>query len=707
MTPRLLIPGANCWRIEHAHRVAFFVDAADYFAALRSALVQAQRCIFILGWDFDSRVALVPQGAADGYPDALGPLLRAIARERPKLHVYVLSWDFVFLFAGNRQWVPLYKLGWRTHPAARISFRLDANTPVTGSHHQKVVVVDDAVAFVGGIDLTHGRWDTPAHCAHQPYRVDIRGHQARPNHDVQAIVDGAAAGALSDLCRDRWHAATTQRILPVAARQMLDPWPARLSPELTDIDVAIARTDPGVLTGKPIGDIRRLYVDAIGHAKRTLYLENQYFSSSVVGEALAARLGESNAPEVVVVSRLTEEGWLETRTMGALRARLHRRLGQVAAANRYRLLYPRVPGLAPDALLNVHSKVLIMDDELVSVGSANFNNRSMGFDTECNIAIEARGEARISAAIAHLRDRLLAEHLGIAPHAVAAELARRDGSLVRAIEALRRPGRTLEPIDPVINDEIEQRLPPAALVDPERPASADELVRMFVPPDTRAAMAGRVTGFAVTLLLLAALAAALRWTPVARVVEVGATLHTVREMAHAPGAAAVILGTYAAAGVVALPISIPVIATAVIVGGVPAALYAFVGSMLAAFVTYGLGRGLGRDTIRRFVGSPLNAITDRLVGRSGVWSVAALRVVPAASFWQLNIVAGASHLPPAEFLLGTAAGIVLPIGVTVLFIDRAHAAIADPSLLTLLMLVPLAVLLPAGAALARRVAAGS
>ncbi|HEY3584656.1 MAG TPA: phospholipase D-like domain-containing protein, partial [Casimicrobiaceae bacterium] len=62
----------------------------------------------------------------------------------------------------------------------------------------------------------------------------------------------------------------------------------------------------------------------------------------------------------------------------------------------------------------MHSKVLIMDDELVSVGSANFNNRSMGFDTECNIAIEARGEARICAAIAHLRDRLLAEHLGIA-----------------------------------------------------------------------------------------------------------------------------------------------------------------------------------------------------------------------------------------------------------------------------------------------------
>jgi phospholipase D1/2 len=309
--------------------------------------------------------------------------------------------------------------------------------------------------------------------------------------------------------------------------------------------------------------------------------------------------------------------------------------------------------------------------------------------------------------IAGLRDGLLAEHLGTAPDVVAGELARRNGSLVGAIEALRLPDRTLVPIDPVIVDEAAQLLPHAALVDPERPARADELVRMFVPPDTRAAMAGRITGFALTLLLLAALAAALRWTPLARVIEIGATLHTVREMAHAPGAAAVILATYAGAAVIAFPISIVVIGTVIVVGGVPSAFYGFVGSMLAACVTYGLGRLLGRDTIRRFAGSPLNAITDRLARMSGWWSVAALRILPVASFWRINIVAGASHLRPAEFLFGTAAGIALPIGVTVLFVDRAHAAITDPSLLTLLMLVPLAVLLLASAALARRAAAGS
>jgi len=702
----LLVPGRNCWRIERARRAAFFVDAAGYFAAVRSAIVQAQRRIFVLGWDFDSRIQLVPQGAQDGYPDALGPLLRAVARERRRLHVYVLSWDFVFLYAGNREWVPLYKLGWKTHPGPRISFRLDGNIPLTGSHHQKVVVVDDAVGFVGGIDLTHGRWDTPAHRAHEPYRVDIRGHQARPNHDVQAIVDGAAAKALGELCRDRWQRATGQRIAPVAAAEAFDTWPAAFAPDITDVDVAVARTDPGYGTGQAVGEIRNLYVDAIGNAKRMLYLENQYFSSSVVGEALVERLGASDATEVVVVSRLTEEGWLETETMGALRARLHRRLQRAAGPDQYRLLYPHVPGLAADSLLNVHSKVLIMDDELVSVGSANFNNRSMGFDTECNIAIEARGDARVAAVIAGLRERLLAEHLGTSREAVSAELARQDGRLVRAIEALRHPGRTLEPIDPVVDEQTDRLLPAAVLVDPERPVSVDEMVGMFVPPEARWPLAERIGGFAVTLVLLTLLAGALRWTPLARVVEIGAALGTIRDMTHAPGAGAAILAIFAAAGVVGIPITVLVIASAIIIGGVPAALYGFVGTMLAAYVAYELGRRLGRDTIRRLAASPLDTITSRLA-RKGMWAIAALRIMPLTSFWRVNLVAGASHVRPAEFLLGTAAGVALPIGVTVLFVDRVHAAIADPGLLTLLMVVPLAVLLFGSAAVARRVAATS
>ncbi|WP_454621975.1 phospholipase D-like domain-containing protein [Bradyrhizobium cenepequi] len=345
----LLVPGRNCWRIERSQRLAFLIDGAAYFAAVRSAIAQAQRSVLILGWDFDSRIRLIPTDANDDFPEELGPFLREVVKRRPELHMYVLSWDFVMLYAMDRQWIPLYKLGWRTHPAPRLSFRLDSNYPFGGSHHQKVVVVDDAVAFVGGMDLTHGRWDTPRHRRDEPNRLDARGQQARPYHDVQVAVDGAAALALGELCRDRWQRATGQYPVTVEAVPASDPWPRGLEPDATDLDVAISRTDPGYGSGSGSGqqveEIRHLYIDAIRAAKRLLYLENQYFSSSALGSALTERLRIENAPEIVVVSRLTEEDWLEEQTMGVLRARLNDQLKDADAYDRYRLLYPYVPNL--------------------------------------------------------------------------------------------------------------------------------------------------------------------------------------------------------------------------------------------------------------------------------------------------------------------------------------------------------------------------
>jgi phosphatidylserine/phosphatidylglycerophosphate/cardiolipin synthase-like enzyme len=128
------------------------------------------------------------------------------------------------VFAGDREWIPLYKLGWRTQPRPRLHFRLDGLHPPSGSHHQKVVVVDDAVAFVGGLDLTHGRWDTPEHRREEPNRLDAQGRIARPNHDVQAIVDGPAARALGELCRDRWNRVARKSIPLEGARGQFS-WP--------------------------------------------------------------------------------------------------------------------------------------------------------------------------------------------------------------------------------------------------------------------------------------------------------------------------------------------------------------------------------------------------------------------------------------------------------------------------------------------------
>jgi hypothetical protein len=103
----LLQPGRNCWRIERAERLAFFIDGASYFSALRLAITRAKRSVFILGWDFDSRIRLVPEGANDGFPEPLGDFLKEVVRRERKLHMYVLSWDFAIVFAGDREWLPL------------------------------------------------------------------------------------------------------------------------------------------------------------------------------------------------------------------------------------------------------------------------------------------------------------------------------------------------------------------------------------------------------------------------------------------------------------------------------------------------------------------------------------------------------------------------------------------------------------------------
>lgn len=169
------------------------VDAADYFRCVREAIVAARHSVFILSWDIDTRMLLMPGGANDGFPEPLGDFLHAVVSARPELQIHVLNWDFAMLYALEREWLPVYKLGWRTHQ--RLKFALDAKHPIGGSHHQKVVVVDDALAFVGGLDLTRSRWDTPEHATDAPLRRDPDGAPFGPFHDVQAMVDGEAARA--------------------------------------------------------------------------------------------------------------------------------------------------------------------------------------------------------------------------------------------------------------------------------------------------------------------------------------------------------------------------------------------------------------------------------------------------------------------------------------------------------------------------------
>ncbi|MGR9682030.1 hypothetical protein ACUOGR_24430, partial [Escherichia coli] len=95
----------------------------------------------------------------DGLPPQLGDLLHALVERQPDLHIRVLNWDYAMLYALEREWMIARKPGRARNK--RLHFRTDARHPVGASHHQKIVVIDDKLAFVGGLDLTRCRWDTP------------------------------------------------------------------------------------------------------------------------------------------------------------------------------------------------------------------------------------------------------------------------------------------------------------------------------------------------------------------------------------------------------------------------------------------------------------------------------------------------------------------------------------------------------------------
>ncbi|MES1207718.1 MAG: hypothetical protein ABUS79_17415, partial [Pseudomonadota bacterium] len=185
----LLVPGHTCWTVARSSRLSLIQDAGPCFAHMADAFERARRSIFVLGWDIDSRTVLRPDAAAEGDRVLLPLLLRCLARQ-PQLRIFILTWDFSFVYAFEREPAPRRQFG-AVHP--RLHFALDADHGRGGSHHQKVVVVDDQVAFAGGIDLTFHRWDRPEHAPFDSGRVDAEGEPYGPFHDVHAAVAGPAA----------------------------------------------------------------------------------------------------------------------------------------------------------------------------------------------------------------------------------------------------------------------------------------------------------------------------------------------------------------------------------------------------------------------------------------------------------------------------------------------------------------------------------
>jgi phospholipase D1/2 len=684
--------GENCCAVKRSGRIALLVDAERYFEAFMRAAERAERSIVVLAWDFDSRTPL--RVGPDGARVALGDFLNDLARRRRRLQVRVLDWDYPMVFGVDREFPPLYGLSWTPH--RRVHLRYDDTHPLAGSHHQKLVVIDDRLAFVGGLDLTARRWDTSGHRPDDPRRT-ANGKPYPPFHDAMIAVDGEAAAALAGIARRRWLHATRETIAPV--ERAGDPWPESLRPDMHDALVGIACTTPAMNGEKGVRDVERLYLDMIARARRTIYIENQYFTAHTIGEALAARLAEPDGPEVVVVTRLLSHGWLEEMTMNVLRTRLIRALHEVDRYGRFHVYYPDIDGLAEDTCIDVHSKLMVVDDEWLRVGSANLSNRSMGLDTECDVVVESRSRADLQRAVLGFRDRLLAEHTGAAIEDVAREVGR-CGGIAPALAKLAAGGRRLRPLDD-LKDWPEAVVGAIEVADPEQPVSLDRLIEEFTPEEVARERRHFGRRAAIAAVVLIGCALAWRYTPLAGAATADAVLGWAEDFAGRWWALPVILLSYTPASVVMFPRALITLASVVALGPWWGFWLAIGGNTLASALAYLAGRRFGRDTVRRLAGERLNRLCTAM-RRRGLVAMTALRLVPLAPFVVESVVAGAIHIRFRDFALGTLIGMLPGSVATTVFGAQIESALRDPATINWWLVGGVAVLFAAGIVTVRR-----
>lgn len=677
----LFVPGRNVWRVEKAPRAAILVDAAAYFAAVRAAMLEAEHSIYIVGWDVDSRTPLVGESGQveDGFPVALGDFLDALARRRPQLQIRILLWDYSVFFADEREPLPSLALRWKRLP--QIDLCLDGTVPLGAAHHQKIVVIDDNLAFCGGMDLTIRRWDDCRHAAENDLRKDPAGKPYPPFHDVQAMVDGPAAFALAELVRSRWERAACETPLP--PQQRASAWPASISPDLSEIATAVARTEPAHGDRPETKEVECLFLDMIARAEHVIYIESQYITLTTIAEALATRMRQQPALEVVVLCPHSYHGVLERQAMLPGRDDFIGILEESEAPNRWLVLAPSAAG-HHDTDVSLHSKVMIVDDIYLRVGSANLCHRSMATDSECDLVFAAADMQAVDG-VRRIRYRLLAEHCGCDVEQLE-EAVRRQGSLILAVHTIAaRTGRIR-----FISAEEERVAMPIlkAIADPDQPIALQRVV-----PSISAWISDRRPALVFMTMMIVgfcALTAAWAFSPVGEMAEVAAWEQWL-VAPHSPWSGPIVIGIFVLAGFVAFPLIVLIVTTVALFGLWPGLAYAGLGAMASAVATYAVGRWLGNRALRRLFGPRLNRISQAFLER-GVMAVTVIRLIPGAPYTLVNLAAGALRIHPVDYVVGTALGLAPGFVVMALLGQKIMDVIHDPSPLGIAMLFALLLL---------------
>ena len=360
--------------------IEILVDGAEALPVIADGLRTARSHVHVTGWSFSPDFAL----RRDEEPLVLRNLLARLAED---VDVRILVWAGapLPLFRPSRREVR--RMREELTAGTRIQCELDSRERPLHCHHEKTIVVDDRIAFAGGIDLTTESGD----------RYDLSDHPARAAvgwHDAAARIEGPAVGDVAEHFRMRWHEVAGETLPPVVPSE-----PAG------DIELQVVRTVPEKIYGAvPRGDFRiaESYVRAFREAQQYIYVENQFLWSPEIASVLREKLTDPPCDDFRIVFVLPSKptsGRDNTRGV----------LGELIEAdddNRRLLacaLYARAGSLVDP--IYVHAKIAIIDDSWLTIGSANLNEHSLFNDTEMNLVANDPELARST------RLRLWSEHL--------------------------------------------------------------------------------------------------------------------------------------------------------------------------------------------------------------------------------------------------------------------------------------------------------
>lgn len=422
----ILEVGETCYTMARIDEARVLVDAAPYYAAFFDAAREAKRSICLTGWQFDTRARIVPAEQAGELESRFLPFLNQLCQLNPELHVFITAWNYSVFYAIEREWFQNLRFGLEANE--RIHFRFLDHPNPGGAHHEKIVTIDDQIAFSGGIDVCDERWDDSSHLAENPARVNAHGDLYGPFHDVQVAVTGPAVEELAQLFWESWVAAggeaSDRPQIPQAMRDSSHVQRLRAAAErhgrlLRCKTVGLSRTR---CEDESTFEVERLYAQAIASADQLIYIENQYFTSRSVVQALAERMSDSSRAKLQLVIVMPDGGHSkkEQFVLGKRQRLMLSLVTQIAREHGHEVRVVMSRGTATDGApvsTYIHSKVMIVDDSFLTIGSANLMNRSMRVDHELNLSFDAalglpEEAAPLQEDIRGLRASLLAEHAG-------------------------------------------------------------------------------------------------------------------------------------------------------------------------------------------------------------------------------------------------------------------------------------------------------